>query len=101
LRTEHFHRGKVNFEKKLKSLFFGGEIVKVLQERKMRLSQAALQLGRNVATVWRWTTEGVIARDGKRVRLESVRLGGWTVTSEEALERFIEKLSAQEPVASC
>jgi hypothetical protein len=54
----------------------------------------------NPATVWRWITEGVRSTSGERVRLESVRIGGRFVTSREALDRFIQRLSADAGVAA-
>ena len=40
------------------------------------------------STIWRWARKGV-----KGVRLESRRIGGRFVTSQEALERFAERLA--------
>lgn len=42
----------------------------------------------------RWAKDGRLTRDGRRVRLETRRLGRSLVTSEPALRRFIEALSA-------
>lgn len=41
--------------------------------------------GVHVATVWRWALYGL--RDGRK--LETLRVGGRTYTSAEALERFL------------
>jgi hypothetical protein len=51
--------------------------------------------GRTVSfpTVWRWALRGIVAADGQRIRLETLKLGGRTVTSLEALQRFAERLS--------
>src|SRR5262245_69457 len=38
----------------------------------------------------RWVFDGVKSPEGKRVRLEALRLGGKWVTSMEALQRFAE-----------
>jgi integrase len=51
-------------------------------------------------TVWRWALQGILAADGQRIRLETLKLGGRTVTSMEALQRFAERLSAPEQSAS-
>jgi hypothetical protein len=52
------------------------------------------------ATLWRWSAVGCLARDGKRVKLETIRIGGSTCTSLEALERFFRRLSETgEPIA--
>lgn len=45
--------------------------------------------GVNVATIWRWCSRGV-----KGVRLETVQVGGIRMTSDEALTRFFERLTA-------
>ena len=42
----------------------------------------------NIATVWRWVTEG---RRG--VRLESLLIGGRRFTSRQAIQRFLERLN--------
>jgi hypothetical protein len=39
-------------------------------------------------TIYRWAKVGLKARSGKRVRLETVWVGGTTMTSREALARF-------------
>jgi len=46
------------------------------------------------STVFRWCASGVIAPDGRRVRLEAARLNGRYLTSEPAIARFI---AAQTP----
>ncbi len=51
------------------------------------------------ATLWRWASTGVLDRNGKRVCLEIVRVGGTAMTSLEALNRFFAALSC-EPVAA-
>jgi hypothetical protein len=69
-------------------------------ESLMSLAQAARQLppgrrGRPVglSCVLRWVLHGVPGPDGRRVRLEAVRLGGRWVTSREAIQRFAERLT--------
>lgn len=47
----------------------------------------------NPATVWRWIRKGLLAGDGRRVRLAAAKLGGRWVTSREALQRFLEALT--------
>lgn len=42
----------------------------------------------NIATMWRWINDGVLALDGSRVKLQAIRLGGRWLTSHEAIERF-------------
>jgi hypothetical protein len=47
----------------------------------------------NPATLWRWSAVGCLGRDRQRVKLETVRIGGSTCTSIEALQRFFARLS--------
>ena len=47
----------------------------------------------NPSTLWRWTKRGVRARNGVRVRLEAIKVGGTCRTSDEALLRFVRALS--------
>ena len=66
----------------------------------------SLRKGRPVspATIWRWATRGVRTRGGVTVRLEILKLGGTCCTSDEALARFFQALSADptdEPGRSC
>jgi hypothetical protein len=52
----------------------------------------------NIATLYRWTNEGV-----RGIRLEFLQVGGTRCTSKEALQRFFDALTAQaepHPVAS-
>src|SRR5579883_403932 len=55
--------------------------------------------GRRVhfSTVLRWVLDGAKGPDGTRVRLEGVRLGGRWLTSRQALQRFVEKLTPAAP----
>ncbi|HSZ55460.1 MAG TPA: hypothetical protein VK797_07370 [Tepidisphaeraceae bacterium] len=48
-------------------------------------------------TVWRWMQAGAIADDGQRVFLEHVRAGRKLVTSREALDRFVHRLTSTPP----
>jgi hypothetical protein len=65
-------------------------------EHKIDLADAAkLVPGHpHASTLWRWSRRGIKARDGSRVRLEHVRLGGKVFTSREAIERFGAALAA-------
>ena len=58
--------------------------------RLLTLSQAARVAPGSPAPncVWRWCRRGVIARSGRRVRLEHVRVGGKLFTSAEWLDSF-------------
>ena len=46
----------------------------------------------HISTVYRWAQRGV--RDG--IRLETLRIGGTTYTSRQALQRFAEALSSSD-----
>lgn len=46
----------------------------------------------HISAVYRWTLRGL-----KGVRLEAVKIGGTTYTSQEAIQRFSERLSGTEP----
>jgi hypothetical protein len=46
------------------------------------------------ATLTRWILRGVKALDGRRVKLEALRVGSRWLTSEPALQRFADALSA-------
>ena len=48
----------------------------------------------NPATLHRWATRGIAAPDGSRIVLEAFFVGGRRYSSEEALERFIEAVTA-------
>jgi hypothetical protein len=73
----------------------------ILDETILSLQEAAdsLPSGMNrgkrldFSTIWRWVLRGCLAIDGRRVKLEAVRLGGRWLTSREALERFSDALS--------
>src|SRR5262249_39053623 len=45
------------------------------------------------STLWRWHTIGILARSGRRIKLEVIHCGGTTCTSREALQRFFGELS--------
>jgi hypothetical protein len=58
----------------------------------------SLRAGKPVspATIWRWVAHGCRARNGERVKLESLKVGGAAVTSIEALSRFFARLTSEE-----
>jgi Protein of unknown function (DUF1580) len=47
----------------------------------------------HISTLLRWATKGAKGPDGTIVRLEALRLGGRWVTSREAIQRFMERLT--------
>ena len=59
------------------------------------LTQASkLAPGRpSINCIWRWCRKGVIARDGRRLRLEHVRMGGKLYTSAQWLAEFGQALA--------
>ena len=72
-----------------------------LVEEILPLAEAARRLPRlragrptHPSTLWRWASRGV-----RGVRLETVRVGGTTATSTEALKRFCAALNG-EPAAA-
>jgi hypothetical protein len=48
-----------------------------------------------LSTILRWILAGTKAPSGETVRLEAIRLGGRWMTSQEALQRFIERLTPE------
>lgn len=76
-------------------------VERLVGEGLLGMSAAARRLGEyragrpcHPSTVTRWATDGVVLADGRRVRLESLKLNGRLVTSWPALLRFI---SVQQP----
>lgn len=71
----------------------------VLTERTLSFTEAAAACptvaGRKpgLRTVYAWCDTGVLV-GGRRLKLESARVGGRRVTSAEALERFLAAVSA-------
>ena len=60
------------------------------------LSQAAkLAPGRpHASTIWRWCRRGVLSRNGERIRLEHIRMGGKIFTKAIWVEAFGRQLAA-------
>lgn len=54
----------------------------------------------NFSTSFRWATKGILAADGRRVKLEVMKLGGRLITSREAVQRFAEALTTACGLAS-
>jgi hypothetical protein len=77
-------------------------MIDIHKERLLKPAQAARvrppgRKGRptNVATVYRWMTTGV-----RGIKLESIRIGGTLYTSQEALQRFAERLTGDTPTTT-
>ncbi len=71
------------------------------EEELISLSQAAARFpghrgGKRLhpATLTRWILAGVKAIDGRRVKLEALRVGSRWLTSEAALHRFADALTS-------
>lgn len=60
----------------------------ILYETRQTPGETARKEKKSIATVWRWMLTGC-----RGVRLESILLGGRRITSKEAVERFVAKLS--------
>ncbi|MCC7406677.1 MAG: DUF1580 domain-containing protein [Phycisphaeraceae bacterium] len=60
------------------------------QDQHITLTQAAkITPGRpSTNCIWRWCRRGVLARNGQRVRLEHVRIGGKIFTTRRWVEAF-------------
>jgi hypothetical protein len=70
-------------------------MIDLKSESLLTLGQAAQRLPRrrrgrpvNISTVFRWIAHGI-----RGVRLEGIRVGGAIHTSEEALQRFADRLT--------
>jgi hypothetical protein len=46
-------------------------------------------------TIWRWATKGLKGPNGEVVRLECSKIGGRNCTTEEALQRFFDRLKGK------
>ena len=47
----------------------------------------------HLSTILRWILDGAKGPNGKRVKLEAVRIGGRWMTTRSALQRFVERLT--------
>lgn len=81
--------------------------IDVFSETLMTLAQAAKRLPKvkagkspHVSTLHRWRLRGCRSRDGMVVRLETIKVGGTTCTSLQALQRFFERLSGDTAVVT-
>jgi len=79
--------------------------IDVFSETVLTLSEAAKRLPRvrrgkkiHVSSLYRWIMGGRRSRDGMVVRLETVKVGGTTCTSLEALQRFFDRLTGDATV---
>ncbi len=72
-------------------------MINIRDEELLTLVEAARRVPHrpHIATLHRWVARGV-----RNVRLEAVRIGGRTYTSTEALQRFVDRLSASRAVTA-
>jgi hypothetical protein len=81
-------------------------MIDIFNERVLALNEICELLPRNpkggkvsFSTIWRWSKNGVIGPGGERVKLETVKIGGRLLSSEQAIQRFAENLSPPEALA--
>ena len=81
--------------------------IDVFKEQVVSLAEASKQLPRvrngkkiHVASLYRWITAGKRCPDGSIAHLESIKVGGTTCTSLEALQRFFDRLTGNQEVVT-
>ena len=81
--------------------------IDVFSEEVVSFSQASKRLpsvtrGRNihVSSIWRWTLAGKKCPDGSVARLETIKIGGTTCTSIEALQRFFDRITGEREIVT-
>ena len=81
--------------------------IDVFSERVVSLKEAIALLPKSprnkrlhVSTIYRWSLGGLRSKDGMVIRLEVVKIGGTTCTSQEALQRFFDRLSGDSAVVT-
>jgi len=62
----------------------------------LRQASAVLPTHPSQSRLYAWARYGVLARDGERVYLETLKVGGVLYTSEEAFRRFVERVTDDE-----
>lgn len=81
--------------------------IDVFSETVLTFAEATKRLPRlrsgkkvHVATLYRWAWAGRRAADGATVRLQTIKVGGTTCTSLEALQRFFDSLTKEVQAAT-
>jgi hypothetical protein len=69
------------------------EHLRILDEDVHLVDDAARLLHVHPITIRRLMSRGTMAPDGRRVLLESLRIGGRRVTSREAIDRFLARVN--------
>lgn len=54
--------------------------------------EVAVMYGKKKGTVYSWIYRGILARDGKTVRLQAPRIGGRRAITPESLQAFFEAI---------
>ncbi len=54
----------------------------------------------HVSVLYRWVNAGLRSKDGQIVRLEMVKIGGRAYTSQEALQRFFDRLTGDQSIVT-
>ena len=70
------------------------ETVISLKEARKLLPKSPRSKSISIPTFYRWIQKGIKAKDGTQVKLEIVKIGGSTFTSQQAIQRFVDQLSA-------
>ena len=81
--------------------------IDVFQEAVISFEEATKRLpkGRHgkklhVSVLYRWVNGGLRSKDGQIVRLEMVKIGGRAHTSQEALQRFFDRLTGDQSIVT-
>jgi hypothetical protein len=81
--------------------------IDAFQESLLSFAEAAKKLGKkregkkpNLSVFYRWTLGGLRGKDGQIVRLEVLKVGGRTFTSEQALQRFFDRLTGDQSIVT-
>jgi hypothetical protein len=79
--------------------------LRILDETRISIVEAQQRLGTesnpiHFASVYRYMARGIKAASGERVTLEFARVGGKLITSAEAIQRFVGRLSGIDPECS-
>jgi hypothetical protein len=68
----------------------------IFNEKPVRFGTIAAHLGHHVSAIHRWAFQGLPRPgDGRRVRLEAVKIGSRWVTTWKALQEFIRETSPE------
>lgn len=81
--------------------------IDVFQETVLSFEEATKKLpkGRHgnklhVSVLYRWVNGGLRSKDGQIIRLEMLKIGGRAHTSQEALQRFFDRLTGDQSIVT-